>query len=71
MDDNKVLWDEFCEKYNILKNGVPLFEKNGLLVDVNRDKKYPILKLNIHMKNLVIREVNKVINNFKTNEYEG
>jgi hypothetical protein len=69
------LWNNFCEKYKILETGVPLFDNsNGIVSSFSYglDKRY-LLKRSSSMENLVIREVEKVLEDYhrKTNEYEG
>ena len=69
------LWTNFCDRY--LKNNlrVPLFKSNNRVVEVKKqgkDQRF-ILTRSESMENLLIREVEKVLNDFdsKQNEYEG
>lgn len=61
------LWNRFCESYNLLQNGVPLFEiKDGSVNNENYGRnKRKVLKRSDEMKNLVIREVENVISDQK------
>ncbi|MED4781014.1 hypothetical protein [Brevibacillus choshinensis] len=73
---NKIdLWEEFCLRFNIFNCAVPLFETEGSKVTVfdyglNNRK---VLKRSEHMKDTIIDEVEKLINDYNdgTNQYEG
>jgi len=69
------LWNHFCAAHGVLEGAVPLFECDGPYVSAFPYGKNHrlILKRSDQMDSLVIREVEKVISDFKRNgdEYEG
>lgn len=69
------LWNTFCKEHRILETSVKLFDTNDLFVEIEEygiDKR-KILKRSADMEKLVIREVNKVIQDYnnKTSIYDG
>ena len=75
VNTKKLFWDDFCKKFNILSEGVPLFDTQNHLVQtfLYGANQRLILKRNPQMDSLVIREVNRVIGDYTSgnNEYEG
>ena len=69
------LWNNFCNRYRVLGTGVPLFDNLGGIVSTfqyGKDHRL-ILKRALEMETLVIKEVEKVIEDYQqnTNKYEG
>ena len=75
MNQQVELWNQFCEKYVSKNLGIPLFDVDKNVVNIKKYGKNErlILKRSQEMENLVIREVNKVLNDFENNQdiYEG
>lgn len=71
----KTIWNEFCKEYKIKELGVELFETNNRYVTIEKYGKgnRKILKRSATMENLVIKEVNRVIDDFNkgTDKYDG
>ncbi|GAA4717669.1 hypothetical protein [Brevibacillus fulvus] len=69
------LWNDFCSRFSILDNAVPLFDTEGLTVNiVNKGSNgRNVLKRSERMKSLIINEVNKIEADYKngTQLYEG
>jgi hypothetical protein len=71
----KAIWDDFCSRYNIASNGVPLYEtENNIVITfpygINGRQ---MLKRSSEMDALIVNEVSKVIGDYASgkNEYEG
>lgn len=69
------LWDNFCSKYKVLETGVSLFDNLDGTVSTfqyGKDQRW-MLKRSLEMEKLVIKEVEKVIEDYQqnTNNYEG
>lgn len=75
MNNKLQLWNDFCSANNVIQSSVPLFELEGdhVVTFPYGKNKRSLLKRSSQMDSLVIREVNKVINDFNngTEEYEG
>jgi len=72
--NRKSIWLEFCARYGV-DNDVPLFRSCGLVVETAPlgRAKLPVLARSEAMESMMLREVGKVLEDFKTghDRYEG
>jgi len=78
MDKNEKikLWDNFCIKNNVSYNKAPLFDSSDLIVqtkNIGKTSIRKVLKRSKEMEDLVIREKNLIVDDFKkdTKIYDG
>jgi hypothetical protein len=75
VNTKKLFWNDFCNRFNILNEGIPLFDTQNHLVQTFQygTNKRHILKRSPQMDSLIIHEVNKVIGDYTSGnkEYEG
>lgn len=69
------VWDNFCSRYGVADRGVPLFEVNNDIVNVNEIGKNRrlVLKRSNEMESNVIQEVRKVLSDHQSgaDRFEG
>lgn len=73
--NKKDLWNDFCLRFDIFNNAVPLFETEANKVSVfdygSNNRK--VLKRSEHMKAMIVTEVERLVNDYNggTNVYDG